>query len=99
MHKHLKTFLTVILTLTSNLAAQATTDHHTKAEKSDAAEDSFFQTNGKGGVNVAFDCSPKNSKSPYCMIRIKDLDNGVVCLGLVSSEKVVNPALSCVPAK
>lgn len=92
-------FITTALLALAPLIASAGEKAAKPSEKNDPAEDTFFAANGAKGVQVAFDCSPKHSKSPYCMIRIKDLDNGVVCLGLVSSEKVVNPSLSCVPAK
>ena len=63
----------------------------------DSTQDIFLKRNGKKGVSVEFDCSPMSSKSPYCLIHMVDQDNHVICYGLVSNAKVVNPVLSCVP--
>ena len=68
-----------------------------QASTEEFAQDVFLKRNGKKGVSVEFDCSPMSSKSPYCLINMVDLDNHVICYGLVLNAKVVNPALSCVP--
>lgn len=96
--KSLNTFAGVTLsTWTLSFAmSQTLMAGPSQGQAQEIPKDVFYQA-GSNSTAVEFDCAPKTSTSPYCLIRILDPVKQVVCYGLVSSEKVVNPAISCVP--
>ncbi len=79
------------------LASASVFSQFSSAEET--TKDVFMKGKNAKGVSVEFDCNSKDAKSPYCLLQIVDSDHQVICYGLVSNEKVVNPSISCVPIK
>jgi len=88
--------LSVFISLLLSNAASADEKKGPAIDPSGPRDVFLKKSGGTGAVTVDFDCGNGKQQSQYCLIHLDDQENGVVCYGLVSTDKVVNPNINCV---